>query len=61
MPQVPILLKGGANARTPIRQYSKKSVKTKQRSINVKEKNDVQTTAALLRICQQGKSPKRDS
>ena len=60
MRQVPILLKGGVNVTTPLKKYSKKVNKNNnKRSVNVKEKNDVQTTAALLRICQQRKNKKR--
>ena len=57
MNQIPILLRGGVNAKTPIKQYSKKvKNNNKKRGMNVKEKNDVKTTAAILRIRQQGKS-----
>lgn len=55
MNQIPILLRGGVNAKTPIKQYSKKvKNNNKKRGMNVKEKNDVKTTAALLRIHKQG-------
>ena len=60
MTQIPILLKGGAYAKTPVRQYSKKSKNNNNRSINVKEKNDVQTTAAILRVHQQRKTSERN-
>lgn len=60
MPQVPILLAGGVNGKKPhIKKYSKKVNNNKTRSVNVKETNDVQTTAALLRVCKQRKSSKR--
>ena len=59
MSQIPILLRGGVHAKTPIKQYSKKVKKNnKKGSMNVKEKNDVQTTAALLRVCEQRKTSK---
>lgn len=61
MRQVAILLTGGVNAKTPIKQYSKKvNNNNKKRSMNVEEKNDVKTTAALLRVCKQRKITKRD-
>ena len=60
MPQVPCLLQGGTNGKNPhVKKYSKKVNNNKTRSVNVKEKNDVQTTAALLRVCKQRKSSKR--
>ena len=59
--QIPILLQGGAHDKTPIKRYSKKSHNNNKRSINVKEKNDVKTTAAILRICKQRTPTKRDS
>ena len=59
MTQIPFLLskKGGANVQTPIKKYSKKVNKNNNRgSMHEQKKNDVQTTAAILRIRQQGKS-----
>jgi hypothetical protein len=49
---VPILLikRGGVNVGTSIKKYSKKVKKNNNnRSMNEQKKNDVQTTAAILR------------
>jgi hypothetical protein len=54
MPQVAALLKGGTHV-PPMKQYSKKN-NNKLRSMHVKEKNDVKTTAALLRTTEERKS-----
>lgn len=62
MTQIPFLLskKGGANVQTPIKKYSKKVNKNNNKgSMHEQKKNDVQTTAALLRVCKQGKNKKR--
>ena len=55
MPQVAALLKGRYVDALSIKQYSKN--KSKQpRSMNVQKKNDVKTTAALLRPTKERKS-----
>jgi hypothetical protein len=54
MQQIPILLRGGTNGKKPhVKQYSKKVNNNNKGSMNVEQKNDVQTTAALLRVCKQ--------
>jgi len=48
--RIPIILQGGINDKKPqMKNYSKKINNNNLRGMNVKEKNDVKTTAALLR------------
>jgi hypothetical protein len=56
---LPILLvdRGGVNVGTPVKKYSKKVNKNNNKgSMDEQKKNDVQTTAAILRTKQQRKS-----
>lgn len=60
-PKVPVLLKGGANGKilpvVPAQKISKYN--KNQRRFHEQKKNDVKTTAAILRISEQGKSKAR--